>query len=160
MAIEYLISPLLEENAQKIITWRYDPPYDLYDLSGSDLPGLLNPDFHYHQVLDSNRELIGYCCFGPDAQVPGGEYLQNWPEVIDVGIGLRPDLTGQGFGTTFVGKILEFGLDTYQPERFRATIASFNQRSIKTFEKLCFIIKGSFIRDLIRIEFYQLEKIN
>jgi RimJ/RimL family protein N-acetyltransferase len=155
---EFFLSPLSEDHARIIITWRYDPPYDLYDLSEKDLAGFLNPDYSYHQVLDSKGDLAGYCCFGLDAQVPGGEYSQNGPEVLDIGVGMKPGLTGRGYGTTFVANILDYGRNTYNPEVFRATIASFNQRSLKTFQNLGFTIKGSFIRELARIEFYQLEK--
>lgn len=155
---DYTISPLTEENAREITTWQYDPPYDLYDLGPKDLVGFLNPDYRYHQVLDLDGTLIGYCCFGMDAQVPGGEYRLNEPEVLDIGVGLKPELTGRGMGTIFVRVILDYGQATYNPKVFRATIASFNQRSLKTFQKLGFVSQGSFRRELVDIKFYQLEK--
>jgi len=155
---EYTISSLTEENAREITTWQYDPPYDLYDLGPEDLVGFLNPDYRYHQVMDLDGTLIGYCCFGMDAQVPGGDYRQNEPVVLDIGVGLNPELTGKGMGTFFVSVILEYGHATYNPEVFRVTIASFNQRSLKTFQKLGFVIQGSFTRELVDIKFYQLEK--
>ena len=155
---EYSISPLSEENAREITTWQYDPPYDLYDLGLEDMAGLLNPDYCYHQVMDPKGILVGFCCFGLDAQVPGGDYQQNESVVLDIGVGLRPDLTGQGRGTTFVGDILDYGYATYRPEVFRATIASFNQRSLTTFQMLGFVIQGSFKRELVDMKFYQLER--
>jgi hypothetical protein len=54
MAPEYTIVPLSLENAREITAWRYEPPYDLYDLSASDLTGFMNPEYRYHQVLDPN----------------------------------------------------------------------------------------------------------
>jgi RimJ/RimL family protein N-acetyltransferase len=156
---EYSITPLSEENARELTTWQYDPPYDLYDLKPEDLTGLLNPDYGYHQVIDQKGILIGYCCFGLDAQVPGGDYQQNGPGVLDIGVGLRPDLTGRGRGITFVGAILDCGYAKYGPEVLRATIASFNQRSLRTFQCLGFEIQGSFIRESVNIQFYQLEKL-
>ena len=75
MAAEYNVFPVSEGNAREITTWRYNPPYDLYDLEPRHLAGLLNPDYRYHQVLEKNGGLVGYCCFGIDAQVPGGVYL-------------------------------------------------------------------------------------
>jgi len=158
VAAEYKISPLSEDNAREIITWQYEPPYDLYDLAPENLPGLLNPDYRYHQVLNDDGILVGYCCFGIDAQVPGGEYLKDEPEVIDIGVGMRPSLTGQGSGTTYVREILDYCFVTYRPEVFRASIARFNQRSLNTFQNLDFKIQGNFIRELGFIEFYQLER--
>jgi len=154
----YSISPLYEENARVITTWRYPEPYDLYDLNADDLSGFLNPEYRYHQVLDRNGSLIGYCCFGLDARVPGGKYPQNEPEYLDIGVGMKPSYTGQGRGADFVRAILDYGAEGYQPEMFRVTIASFNQRSLKTFQRLGFKIQSSFEREMIQIQFFQLER--
>ncbi len=154
----YAISPLTRENAGRIISWRYPAPYDLYDLTPESLEGLLEPAYRYHQVLDPKDKLVGFCCFGGDARVPGGNYSQLDPEVLDIGIGLKPELTGQGRGRNFVSAVLEYGASTYQPEKFRAAIAGFNLRSLKTFQNLGFVITNHFWRELIEIDFYQLEK--
>lgn len=154
----YAISPLSEENALEITTWRYEEPYDLYDLNADDLSGLLNPEYRYHQVHDRNGTLIGYCCYGLDAQVPGGVYRQNEPEFLDIGVGLRPNLTGQGRGAAFVRAVMDYGAVTYQPEMFRASVASFNQRSLRTFQNLGFKVQSSFQPELIQIQFFQLER--
>ena len=158
MTAEYTISPLNEDNAREITTWRYSPPYDLYDLESRHLKGFLNPDYQYHQVLEKHGMLAGYCCFGIDAQVPGGVYLKNEPEILDIGVGLAPRLTGQGRGTAFVGEILKFGFNTYHPDIFRVSIASFNKRSLKTFQNLGFKIQGSFTREFLKVDFFQLER--
>lgn len=158
MADLYTISLLSEENARKITTWSYDPPFDLYDLAPEHLSGLLNLDFRYHQVLDQNGSLIGYCCFGLDARVPGGNYQLNEPRVLDIGVGMRPDLVGRGLGRYFVSAILDYAYKRYQPECFRVTIADFNQRSQKTFQNLGFKESCYFIRELEDIPFTQFEK--
>jgi len=155
----YFISPISEENARKITTWRYDPPYDLYDLGPENISGFMNPEYYYHHILNENGNLVGYCCYGVDAQVPGGEYLVNMPEILDIGVGMKPNLTGAGRGYDFVSAILAYGNERFHPVRFRATIADFNQRSLKTFQNLGFEIQGSFIRELVDIHFFQLEKL-
>ena len=53
---------------------------------------------------------------------------------------------------------LNMPTNRFHPARFRVTIADFNQRSLKTFQKLGFRIQGSFIRELVDIHFFQLEK--
>lgn len=156
--MSYSISPLTQENAWKIIHWRYDPPYDLYDLAPEHLPGLLNPDLRYHQVLDQSGEPIGFCCFGEDARVPGGEYGMGEPGVLDIGVGLKPELTGKGLGKDFVGAVLDFARDTYQPEIYRVTVAEFNQRSQKTFLDLGFSVCSCFTGELVDRKYTQLER--
>ena len=155
---DYQIVPITREMAEKIVTWNYNPPYGVYDLTPEDLNGLLNPDFRYHHVLDDQGELVGYCCYGTDAQVPGGDYSCGEPEVLDVGVGLVPDLTGQGLGGKFVEAILEYGWRVYRPELFRVTVADFNQRSMNTFRKLGFEETHYFVRELGQLPFTQLER--
>ena len=156
--MSYSLSPLTPDNAQYMISWRYDSPYDRYDLSPDHISGLLNPGYRYHQVQDQSGELIGFCCFGEDARVPGGEYDEGEPAVLDIGAGMRPDLTGQGLGKRFIEAVLNFAKDTYHPEVYRVTIADFNQRSLKTFQNLGFIIRGQFSRSLSDVQFTQLER--
>ena len=158
MTALYFISPLSEENARKITTWRYDPPFDLYDLGPENISGFINPEYYYHQILNENGNLDGYCCYGLDAQVPGGEYLINMPEILDIGVGMKPNLTGVGRGHKFVSAILEYARERFHPDRFRVTIADFNLRSLKTFQSLGFKIQGSFVREMVDIHFFHLEK--
>ena len=158
MTVHYSIFPLSEENAREITTWRYDAPFDLYDLAPQYLSGFLNPEYYYHQVLSDKGDLIGYCCYGLDAQVPGGEYLINMPEVLDIGVGMKPNLTGAGRGHDFVSAILDYANERFYPTRFRVTVADFNLRSLRIFKKHGFKESNYFIRELVEIPFTQLEK--
>ena len=59
-------------------------------------------------------------------------------EALDVGAGLRPELTGQGHGAAFLGAILEFGRRHFATRGFRATIASWNERALRMAERAGF----------------------
>jgi RimJ/RimL family protein N-acetyltransferase len=154
--MDYSIARITPEFAQEITTWTYDPPYERYDMSEDHIQGLLNPDYRYHVVFDRDQILLGFCCFGEDARVPGGTYTILEPDILDVGVGMHPEFTGQGFGKEFVGFILNFAFQAFHPESFRVTVAAFNLRSIKTFKSLGFIETHSFIHERIKIEFIQL----
>ena len=155
---DYHILPMTKEQAEKIITWRYQPPYGVYDLAPEDLNGFMNPDYRYHALLDQAGELVGYCCYGKDAQVPGGDYSRSEPGVLDVGVGLHPDLTGQGRGRAFVTAVLQYARKVYNPDVFRVTVADFNQRSLNTFRKLGFEVTAHFVRRPDSMPFTQLER--
>ena len=73
--------------------------------------------------------------FSPDGQVPGGDYRAN---ALDIGMGLRPDLTGQGRGLMYVKAILDFAHRTFAPTAFRVTVAQFNKRALRVWEKAGF----------------------
>ena len=108
--------PMDEPSAREILTWRYEPPYDIYNANpgGADafVQALLDPAYAYHAIADECGELVGYCCFGADARVPGGDY---GTDALDIGLGMRPDLTGHGRGPVFFEAILDFARRTFAP---------------------------------------------
>jgi RimJ/RimL family protein N-acetyltransferase len=138
--------PLTEAEAREIITWRYPAPYDFYDLTEADpsivLRDLFNPNSPHFAISTDEDEFLGFCLAGLEAQVPGGDYAEP---ALDIGIGLRPDATGRGLGKLVLSEFLEYALDAYHPERFRATIAAFNLRSQRTFLDLGFAESDRFL---------------
>ena len=93
------IGPMTKNGAQEINTWVNENPYELYSFSGEerDMNELL--DGSYFTCFDSNGELIGYFCFGKNAQVPGGYKagLYNRNNSLDIGLEMKPSLVGQGW---------------------------------------------------------------
>ena len=114
---------LTRADAEAISRWKYPHPYSFYDGSG-DADRLLK--YKYFAGLDEEGGLVGFCCFGEDARVPG---LDEEAGVLDVGAGLRPELTGIGLGGPFLREACRFGGELYGPSRFRVVIASFNDRA-------------------------------
>ncbi len=131
-------SPPDKSAAREIVQWRYEPPYDIYNLDDSSetINYLLDAQYNFHAIRDANGDLAGFCSFGVDAQVPGGDY---GADALDIGMGIRPDLTGQGHGSDFVAAALNFAQRKFNPDAFRVTIAAFNQRAQRVWEKNGFI---------------------
>jgi [ribosomal protein S18]-alanine N-acetyltransferase len=144
--------------AETILSWRYPPPYDFYNAAGlpseTEITQLLQPDLHYFAVLDEDDEMIAFRCFGPDAQVPGGDYTC---EALDLGGGLRPDLTGQGLGRHVISAAMSFSLQRCHPSHFRTTVAAFNIRAIRTCEHLGYRVASTFTRptDGLRFQIFR-----
>jgi RimJ/RimL family protein N-acetyltransferase len=151
--------PMNEADAREIALWDYPPPYDLYNLDPKEIEGhvvaLMDPENHYYSVRDKEGKLIAFICYGPDARVPGGDYSSD---ALDVGCGLRPDLTGQGLGPDVIRTAVEFGRDTWHPSRFRATIAAFNERAQKAAQRVGFQQVSSFERPSDGLPFVILER--
>ena len=147
-----------ERDATEVASWQYEPPYSMYSLSAEDIPILVNPINRYFAIRDERDRLIGYCCFGDEAKVAGGKYPDAEPVVLDVGIGMNPDLVGKGIGAAFVAAIIDFAIYEYTPTRFRVSIAELNKRSQKVFLNLGFIESHKFHRDGDAMEFVQLER--
>ncbi|MBF2005118.1 MAG: GNAT family N-acetyltransferase [Chlorogloeopsis fritschii C42_A2020_084] len=144
-----------EQTARYILTWRYEPPYDFYNSDSekleSALATLLNPENCYYSIWDESRAVIGYCCFGNDAQVPGGCYSQ---EALDVGMELRPDRTGKGQGTQIIQAVIVFARQNSQASKLRVTIAAFNQRALRAWQKAGFEIDNEFVKAADRQRFF------
>ncbi len=135
----FTFHPIDEVNARDILSWRYDAPYNLYN-SGPDnaeegMRVFLDPQNAYYTITDERGDLVAYCCFGPDAWVPGGDYTVN---ALDIGMGVRPDLTGQGHGLRYVKAVLDYGRRTFAPTAFRVTVAEFNKRALRVLKKAGF----------------------
>jgi len=135
----FAFRPMDEANARAISRWCYPAPYHLYN-PGSDnieetVQAFLDPEYAYYATTDERGDLVGYCCFGPDGRVPGGEYEAD---ALDVGMGMRPDLTGQGRGLTYVKAVLDFARRTFAPTAFRVTTAEFNKRALQMCERAGF----------------------
>ena len=137
--MSFTFRPMNKVNARAIPSWRYDEPYTLYntdpDEIGASVRVLLDPRNAYYGITDEHGDLVAYCCFGPDARVSGGDYSTD---VLDNGMGVRPDLTGQGHGLKYVDAVLDFARRTFGPTTFRVTVARFNKRALRVWEKIGF----------------------
>jgi len=143
----YRFFPMDESTAREILTWRYEPPYEMFNVDPANadydvavLMSARNPTF---VVRDLDGNLIAYRCFGPEARVPGGDYSVD---ALDTGGGMRPDLTGQGRGLGLLLAGLEFGTSTFKLNAFRVTVAEFNMRAQKVCERAGFEIVSTFAR--------------
>ncbi|MFY3791897.1 GNAT family N-acetyltransferase [Ureibacillus sp. MALMAid1270] len=135
---QLLVKEMNQRFAEEILSWNYEPPYDFYnnELSGESLKELLNSE--YRAVVDIQNNLIGFFCVGDSAQVPigwqFGAYSKPFP---DIGLGLKPTLTGKGNGSRFFSFILE-QIQKENQLQIRLTVAKFNERAIRLYEKFGF----------------------
>ena len=127
----FTFSQLSQEEAQALAEWHYPEPYSFYDWTADadDLRELLDPALRgeaYWAVRDDEEELVGYFSLKPNGAA------------VEIGLGLRPDLTGQGLGADFLAAGLEFARERFSPERFTLAVATFNERAIKVYERAGF----------------------
>lgn|GEM_PF-127944 len=137
--LPFTFQPMNEASARATLEWHYEAPYDIYNIAPDDVEKetqlLLDPLNAYYTISDEHGHLVAYCCFGPDGQVPGGDYSAA---ALDIGLGVRPDLTGQGRGLTYVNAVLDFARRRFTPTAFRVTVAEFNKRALRVWKKAGF----------------------
>jgi RimJ/RimL family protein N-acetyltransferase len=119
-----------ETYADEAAAWRYQPPWDFYDLASdpADAAAMRDPACagHFRAVLGESGRLEAFWYF-------------DWhADVIEIGIGLRPDLTGQGLGESFLCAQLEYASSRWQPATFRLFVAAWNERAIRLYQRFGF----------------------
>ncbi|KFM99824.1 N-acetyltransferase [Bacillus clarus] len=155
------IHKLTEEEAKEINTWKYEEPYSLYSFSGSGeaIEELL--DGTYYGYCNERGELIGYFCFGENAQVPGGREANLYvgEDVVDIGLGMKPELTGKGMGKSFFQAGIAFTAKEFNSKMFRLSVATFNKRAIALYKNIGFQVGPIFIsrgREFMLMEYERL----
>jgi ribosomal-protein-alanine N-acetyltransferase len=146
--------------AREILSWEYGPPYDFYNMPAAGerrvVDSFLDPANRCFRIEGAQGALVGFCCFGPDARVPGGDY---GADQLDVGLGLRPDMTGRSLGPGIIARVCEFARARFGPSDLRVSIAAFNRRAIRACGKAGFELRGAFERSTDGEPFVQLSLI-
>jgi ribosomal-protein-alanine N-acetyltransferase len=127
----FAIRAMTEADANAVAGWRYPGEYAFYDWTQDpgDLAELLDPSEwgRRYFAVDADGRLAGFVVF----QLQG--------EVADIGLGLRPDLTGEGHGAAFVEAGLRFAVARFGARRFTLAVAAFNRRAITVYERAGFV---------------------
>jgi ribosomal-protein-alanine N-acetyltransferase len=122
-----------QADAKAIALWHYPEPFSFFDWSAhpNDLAELLDPGLRadrYFAVEDEAADLVGFVGF-----------KRTSGDSLDVGLGLRPDRTGQGLGGAFLEAGLEYARSRFAPEEFTLSVAGFNRRAITVYERAGFV---------------------
>jgi ribosomal-protein-alanine N-acetyltransferase len=146
--MDFTIRAFTEADAEEIASWRYPAPYDAYDLTED--PPLES------EMRESER--WGATWFAADDAETGTlagflELLASESETaagmrveVEVGLGLRPDLTGRGIGASFVEAALEFSSERWQPNAFALDVFPWNERAISCYERVGFQRGEEYVR--------------
>lgn len=129
--MEFTFASMSDQDAHTIAGWRYPDPYSFYNLTADpdDLAELLDPQRRarwYHAVRDAQGDLVGFLS------------LREERGTVQLGLGLRPDLTGQGHGLPFLLQALDFARTRFAATRFQLSVATFNRRAIRVYERAGF----------------------
>ena len=132
MIIKKMEQPEAVEIADR---WKYNGEYAFYDMTADpeDYEEIVTPEKRgnrYFSVFDGD-DLTGFFCVEQD----GAD--------VEIGLGLRPGLTGQGRGKAFQEEILRFVRENYSFEKIKLDVVSFNQRAIKVYERAGFLKTGT-----------------
>lgn len=119
---EWEARPIAQPEAREYLGWQYEPPYDFYNIAPAlwerELGAMLHPapgDFYY--AVHRGGQMAGYF------------ELHCRQNAAEIGIALRPDLTGKGNGRGFLACVLAQARHLCQAERFVLYVAAWNERA-------------------------------
>lgn len=138
--MQFRFNPMKESSAHAIANWQYEGIYAFYNMNEDieDLEELLDPHNwadKYFIVTNEQNELVGFFSF------------EQADEKVVMGLGMRPDYTGRGFGQAFVAAGLAFARRKFRPTMFSLSVATFNRRAIHVYEKVGFKPDGLFMNE-------------
>jgi [ribosomal protein S18]-alanine N-acetyltransferase len=142
--VNVAIAAATPEDIDAFDAYRYDAPYDFYD--GEEDP-VQNPE-RFFSARDEQGELIGFY------------YFERKGDALEIGLGLRPALTGRGLGLGFLRAGIAFGRTHFGAERIILNVADFNARAIKVYERAGFRRTGDHLRKFPRwgpVRFVEME---
>jgi ribosomal-protein-alanine N-acetyltransferase len=125
--------------------WRYGGIYATYNVTfreslticGTQILFRLLGTSLYYSVFNRDGELVGMFSF----------FLRN-ENTVEVGLGMRPDKTGQGAGLEFIRAGLAFAKLRFKPAYFQLDVADFNQRARLVYERAGFTPIGTVRRQV------------
>ena len=72
---DFVIRPMRDGEAALVAAWAYEAPFDIYDGDPANAESLTQIDgdgFGYYGIIRAaDDEVVGFCCFGPEARVEG-----------------------------------------------------------------------------------------
>ena len=137
----YEFSVMTQGQAENIaFNWHYDGEYSFYNMEADeeDLAEFLNREERGNSTfaVTKENELVAFFSFSKVAN-----------RTFDISLGMRPDLTGKGNGITFLRASINFIQTEFKAEKITLSVATFNQRAIKSYRKVGFKDVETFIQD-------------
>jgi [ribosomal protein S18]-alanine N-acetyltransferase len=128
---DFAVRGMGEDDARAVATWRYSGEYSFYDADADadDLAELLDPDEwgrRYFAVDGAEGQLVGFLVIKLDG------------DIAELGLGLRPDLTGRGLGASFVETGVRYAADRFAVTQVVLAVAAFNRRALTVYERVGF----------------------
>lgn len=127
--MKFTLKPMNEEEARMISEWHYEDSYSFYDFNNDleDAREFLDftnrPVNKYFSVINEAGELAGFYEF---KQKDNG---------IEIGLGMRPNLTGRGLGLSFLESGIEFIKEKFSPNLITLQVLSSNRRAQIVYER-------------------------
>jgi [ribosomal protein S18]-alanine N-acetyltransferase len=137
VVMDYKFNEVSQEQAETILNWHYEGEYSFYDYENDEenLVKLLNPHGDIYYMVKKGNDEVGFFCYEIEE------------DSVEIGLGMKPELTGRGMGLDFLKAGINFAISKYNPKEITLSVATFNKRAIKVYEKAGFESVKTFMQD-------------
>jgi ribosomal-protein-alanine N-acetyltransferase len=140
----YSLMPMNETHAIDIAAWRYPAPFERYNhkpwaeqkAEGRELADPAVRSQQYRSILQEGQ-LYGYVQWFPLAAEDG-------PDIVRLGLGVRPDACGRGCGASFVAFVARETASRHPRRRIDLEVAADNPRAIRAYERAGFQVVDAY----------------
>ena len=127
---------MTEPERELVCAWNYQGDYEIYNMppyreQKEQGVGLGNPrcGSNYYAYYDGNK-LVGFT------------NILEEPQEVFIGIGIDPDLCGQGYGQRILRLTREISKTLYPGKPLYLEVRSWNQRAVNCYKKAGFTVDG------------------
>jgi len=139
----YTFTPLRLGDARAMASWRYEGEYSFYNTGL--FPLLLVVPLRW---LLASMGVEVYAVRDESKEVAGTFSYTRQHDSVEIGLAMRPDLTGRGLGLDFVRAGMDFARERFAPRAFTLDVATFNLRAIKVYQRAGFVPVATFKRSM------------
>lgn len=126
--------PITQQEKQLICSWRYPAPYHIYNLPDAENYKAAGAGFY-----NTDKEKNYYTYYTDDTFI-GYTNFSEKDSYILIGIGLRPEYCGKGYGKAVLKTACELCKDLFPDRAPALQVRSWNKRAIRCYEKAGFVI--------------------
>lgn len=123
---------LTQQEKTRICLWQYPDEYAIYNVHPNEKSGTHNPEntANYYAFYDGDI-FVGYI------------NLIERNNKFSVGIAVKPDLCGKGYGTRMLKICCDIAGNINPHKPIGLQVRAWNRRAIRCYEKAGFVIEGS-----------------
>ena len=135
----FQVRQLTIEDGMALASWSSPGAWHIEDALAAP-----EPDEGYWAVADANDTLLGFCCVGAAARVPGAPADDR---VLDVAIGIRPQFAGRGWSGEFGRAAVAYAGSVALDRKLRTTVPEWNEPGHRAAVQSGFLPVGTAVHD-------------
>lgn len=142
--MDLIVKEFTQSDAIEICTWKYEYPYDVYNYPLWEV--VKN---HKWAMAEPEKRSIEFRSVYSENELLGYFRLVDLKGYYMLGLGLKPEYCGKGYGSKLMKLILRYLSSKKERYCIHLEVREFNKRAIKCYEKAGFVQKDKYIKETL-----------